>query len=57
MESDREKTMISVRVWADEYELFKQMCRELRTTPTAKLNEFVRETGKSWSNKNSQNKT
>ena len=55
MQSNRKKTMISVRLWEDEYELFKEICRELRTTPTAKLNEYVRETGKSWL-KNPQNK-
>lgn len=29
--------------WADEYAAFKEIGHEMRTTPTAKLNELMRE--------------
>lgn len=29
--------------WEDEYAAFKEICHEMRTTPTAKLNELMRE--------------
>lgn len=47
-EESREKQLVSFRVWSDEYEEFKAICREWRTTPTAKLNEFLRETVKNY---------
>lgn len=42
-EQEREKQLVGFRAWADEYETFKVICREMRTTPTAKLNELMRE--------------
>ena len=39
----RKKTMISVRVWEDEYLAFKAKCHEERTTPTAIINRLIRE--------------
>jgi hypothetical protein len=42
-EVKREKQLVSFRAWSDEYKAFKALCHEWRTTPTAKLNEFMRE--------------
>ena len=44
----RQRRLISLKVWEDEYEIFKQMCRNLKTTPSAKINEYIRETGGLW---------
>lgn len=42
MKPEREKQLVGFRAWADEYAAFKDLCREMRTTPTAKLNELMR---------------
>ncbi len=39
---EREKQLVGFRAWKDEYDTFKAICHELRTTPTAKLNELMR---------------
>ena len=51
LEQGREKRLISIRVWADEYEAFKSQCRNERTTPTALINKFIREYPKNGQNK------
>lgn len=43
MKQKREKRLVGFRAWADEYAAFKEICHEMRTTPTAKLNELMRE--------------
>ena len=43
LEQEREKQLVSIRVWRDEYEVFKKRCRDERTTPTALINKFIRE--------------
>lgn len=45
-EQSREKQLVAFRAWADEYEEFKALCHKWRTTPTAKLNEYIRTTVK-----------
>lgn len=40
---EREKQLVGFRAWVDEYKAFKEICRELRTTPTAQLNAMMRE--------------
>lgn len=39
---EREKQLVGFRAWKDEYDTFKAICHEMRTTPTAKLNELMR---------------
>lgn len=41
----RAQRKISVNVWADEYDVFKQKCHDERTTPSALINKFIREYG------------
>ena len=43
MTQEREKQLVGFRAWADEYKAFKEICHELRTTPTAQLNAMMRE--------------
>lgn len=38
-----EKMKISFNAYRDEYEAFKQVCREKRTTPTAMFVRFIRD--------------
>ena len=47
----RDKQLVAFRAWADEYEQFKKICHEWRTTPTAKFNEFIRETVQDYNKK------
>lgn len=40
---EREKQLVGFRAWKDEYEAFKSICHDMRTTPTAQLNRLMRE--------------
>lgn len=54
--NERRKQLVGFRAWADEYETFKAICHELRTTPTAKLNELMRGAIKEYKNQQSEEK-
>ena len=48
-----EKVKVGFLAYVDEYTAFKAICRhELRSTPTAILNSFIRETVKTYHEKN-----